>query len=555
MNLTWAATAELRGLSRVSRQVSIEEVAARFKRNCRRAGSDPPGMGSTAWLFGDAPLAPVAAVRWTALSTGSAVPLAHMRSSWQAVLMGAHVSAGRSFRYIDLFAGIGGFAAALEAFGGECVYSVEIDPAAAAVYERNWGHSPLGDITKDANDEVVSIPPHDLLAAGFPCQPFSKSGAQRGMEETRGTLFWNILRIIHEHRPTVVLLENVRNLAGPRHGHEWDVIIRELRDAGYRVSAKPTVFSPHLLPIERGGRPQVRERVFITATYDPDSACEADGVPAVIENISQRGDEEWLLTTDLPLGDVEAAPDLELSAAETQWIDAWNDFVELMWAEVRRTDGDGARLPGFPIWVDAWVDAASLEIPEGTPRWKENFLRKNAEFYTKHRVALDAWLNNWPVKEFPPSRRKLEWQAQQTPRLWDCAMQLRPSGIRAKRMTHLPALVAITQTSVLGPLRRRLAWREAARLQGLPDNFDFGGQPAAQTYKQLGNGVSVGAVWNVLRAHAERDKAILERSETGRALYRAIVTDAPKTPDDRLEMVVAAGQRRYREQAAHKRLL
>src|SRR5690606_7886207 len=110
-----------------------------------------------------------------------------------------------SFRYVDLFAGIAGFAAALEAFGGERVYSVEIVEAAALVYERNLGHSPLVDITKDANDVVMNVPAHDLLAAGFPCQPFSKSGAQRGMEETRGTLYWNILKIIQAHHPKVVL--------------------------------------------------------------------------------------------------------------------------------------------------------------------------------------------------------------------------------------------------------------------------------------------------------------------------------------------------------------
>ena len=103
-----------------------------------------------------------------------------------------------AFTFIDLFAGIGGFHAALSAAGGECVYAVEIDPAAAKIYQQNWGLDPLGDITQAANDEIVTVPGHDVLVAGFPCQPFSKSGAQRGMDETRGTLYWNILRIIEE---------------------------------------------------------------------------------------------------------------------------------------------------------------------------------------------------------------------------------------------------------------------------------------------------------------------------------------------------------------------
>lgn len=469
------------------------------------------------------------------------------------------------FRYIDLFAGIGGFAAALESFGGECVYSVEIDEAASKVYERNWGHFPLGDITKDANDTVMNVPEHDLLAAGFPCQPFSKSGAQRGMDETRGTLYWNILKIIQAHHPTIVLLENVRNLAGPRHKHEWDVIIETLRDEGYRVSATPTVFSPHLLPLERGGRPQVRERVFITATYDPDGVMEGVDPLVPLPNLSLRGGEEWDLLHDLPVLDTDA-PGTGLSSAEVKWIDAWNDFVVTMWPVVRRASPDGkvATLPGFPIWaghwvktddLDAWIAGgrspyAAPDVPETwdeVPTWKKNFLIRNSELYTRFKGQLDMWAARHDLQSFPPSRRKLEWQAQQTPTLWDCVLQLRPSGIRAKRPTHLPALVAITQTSIIGPLRRRLSTTEAARLQGFPDNFDFGPQTDAATYKQLGNGVNIGAVWNVLRAHAERDATVLRTTDEGRALLKALIDDAPKSPDDLLPTVVANGQSRFAE--------
>jgi DNA (cytosine-5)-methyltransferase 1 len=456
------------------------------------------------------------------------------------------------FTYVDLFAGIGGFAAALESLGGRGVYAVEIDEHAAAIYERNWGHSPLGDITADANDETMNVPDHDILAAGFPCQPFSKSGAQLGMDETRGTLFFNIMKIIEAHHPTVVLLENVRNLAGPRHRHEWEVIIDRLRSAGYRVAEAPAVFSPHLLPLSRGGRPQVRERVFITATYDPDHVMDHDDVPLPLVHEDGRGDEEWDLTQDLPL-DVEGVdPRYSLTAEEIRWIDAWDEFVQLIWAAEKRRAGStgAAKLPGFPIWADHWVHESTLDIPHGTPAWKANFLRKNAAFYTQHQQILDAWREHHRIGEFPPSRRKLEWQAQDTPTLWDCVMQLRPSGIRAKRPTHLPALVAITQTSIIGPQRRRLTPAEAARLQGLPSNFDFGSQPDAKSYKQLGNGVSVGAVWHVLRKHVERDARILETTARGRAILKAVRDDAPKTPDDILPQVLAAGQQRYRDAQA-----
>lgn len=439
------------------------------------------------------------------------------------------------FTFVDLFAGIGGFHAALSAMGGRCVYAVEIDPAAAAVYERNWGINPLGDITDVANEDEVSVPAHDVLCAGFPCQPFSKSGAQRGMEETRGTLYWNILRIIQERRPAVVLLENVRNLAGPRHLHEWQVIIETLREEGYRVSETPAIFSPHLLPRELGGRPQVRERVFITASRLPEGrGFETDAEPPVRNRpVSGWEPKTWDLETELPLEEDHEVRGCELTDAERLWIDAWDDFVQLMWEE-----RDGRRLPGFPLWADEWIERRKLKPArlQSEPKWKADYLVKNAEFYTAHKETLDRWTQRWGIysDRFPPSRRKLEWQAQDTPRLWDAVMHFRPSGIRAKAPSYLPALVAITQTSIIGSRERRLSPREGARLQGLPDWFDFGDQRAATTYRQLGNGVSVGAVWHVLRAHVDRDQDVLKWTQP--TLLKAVLS-APDGPDERLDQM------------------
>ena len=452
-----------------------------------------------------------------------------------------------AFRFIDLFAGVGGFHAALKALGGECVYAVEIDKAAAAVYERNWGHDPLGDITKDANDEVMNVPAHEVLAAGFPCQPFSKSGAQQGMEEARGTLYWHILKIIEKRKPKVVLLENVRNLAGPRHLHEWQVIIETLRDQGYRVSETPAIFSPHLLPPERGGRPQVRERVFITATHNPTGV--RDDLP--VEPVALPSDQidgfepkqEWHLE-DL-LDDTHNLPGCNLTASERLWIDAWDEWVQTWYEKT-----EGRRPPGFPIWGDAWTgfdDVVKqfgwipdhrdlMKVDETLPPWKAGHLAKNYSLYSVHRGWIDAWAEKWGfyTAKFPASRRKLEWQAQDTPRLWETVMHFRPSGIRAKRPTYLPALVAITQTSIVGPRERRLSPRETARLQGLPDWYDFGDQRAAATYKQMGNGVNVGAVWHVMREHVVRDEDVLKQTAAGRRIIQAVQA-APLSPDGILE--------------------
>jgi len=419
------------------------------------------------------------------------------------------------FTFVDLFAGVGGFHAALSAFGGKCVYAVEKDAEAAAVYERNWGIKAHGDIVEDTETRM-RVPKHDVLAAGFPCQPFSKSGFQRGMDEARGTLFWNILRILEVRRPTVVLLENVRNLYGPRHKHEWEVIVRSLRQLGYQVSSRPIVFSPHLLPPERGGRPQVRDRVFIMATYVGTRTSQIDVDPSVPHlPVDGWSPSEWDLQADLP---VQSDPELgnklrlNLGPAETTWVEAWNDFV------ITLKSAGVEKLPGFPVWVDAFIHEDDLVVPHGTADWKATFLRKNAAFYTEHQDLLEDWLSRWDyLRDFPASRRKFEWQAQDAESLADTVMHLRPSGLRVKQATYVPALVAITQTSILGDRLRRLSPREAARLQGLPEWFDFGNQADAATYKQMGNGVNVGAAYHVFREHVMRSLDAVRRRAPGLA--------------------------------------
>jgi DNA (cytosine-5)-methyltransferase 1 len=415
------------------------------------------------------------------------------------------------FTYVDLFAGIGGFHAMLDHAGGRCVYVSEIDREARQTYVRNWvdplpaPQQPIinTDITiATPDDGPVDVPDHDVLAAGFPCQPFSKSGYQRGMDEARGTLFWNIARILEERTPAVVLLENVRNLAGPRHRHEWDVIVQTLRELGYRVSSTPSVFSPHFLPPSLGGTPQVRDRVFILGTYvGPERAMEEVDVPPTVVRGPVDGwkvhdwDAEWILDDDASIPDLAK---YQLTDDETDWINVWDDLVQRMWS------ARGTRLPGFPLWADAWIPERGLDPLEldALPRWKADFLIKNARFFDEHRDVIKTWKRANPsFAKFPESRRKLEWQAQDTASLWDTVMHFRPSGIRAKAPTYLPALVAITQTSVIGSRRRKLTPHEAARLQGFRHSFSFSGQRDQASYKQVGNGVAVGAAWHVFRTH------------------------------------------------------
>jgi DNA (cytosine-5)-methyltransferase 1 len=438
-----------------------------------------------------------------------------------------------SFTFVDLFAGIGGFHGALSALGGECVFASEIDKDASRVYLRNWGIMPEGDIRALANEHVMRVPKHDVLVGGFPCQPFSKSGKQLGMEETRGTLFWNIAQIIKVHKPKIVLLENVRNIAGPRHEHEWKVIIHTLRELGYRISMEPFVVSPNEIHPLAGGKPQSRDRVFICATLikrNMPKSSEDPGIPHLIPASSNWKISDWNLSKDLPLENSRSKKIFEeygLSEQENLWLDAWDDFVFGF-----RENFPNEKIPGFPLWVDAWIESKDLDIDEKLPAWKINFLVKNSNFYMLHKKFIKSWLRKWgQLETFPPSRRKFEWQAQDLKSINETIVHLRPSGIRCKPANYAPALVAITQTSILGKSRRKLTVKEAARLQGFPEWFDFLDQSKSQTYKQLGNAVNIGVVYNVIKAQVIRDLDILESYGD---LAKSIL-DSPLSPNDRLK--------------------
>jgi DNA (cytosine-5)-methyltransferase 1 len=156
-------------------------------------------------------------------------------------------------RFIDLFAGIGGFHQALSSFGAECVFASEWDKHASYTYEMNYGVKPHGDITKI---DETDIPPHDILCGGFPCQAFSVSGKQKGFEDARGTLFFDIARIVKYHQPKLLFLENVRNFEKHDKGNTLKVVLKTLDELGYDVKYK-------VLNASDFGLPQNRERIFL----------------------------------------------------------------------------------------------------------------------------------------------------------------------------------------------------------------------------------------------------------------------------------------------------
>ena len=165
----------------------------------------------------------------------------------------------KPYKTIDLFAGIGGIRLGFEAFGCENVFTSEWDKAAQTMYEANFGDKPFGDINAIAPED---IPNHDILLAGFPCQPFSIAGKGLGFADTRGTLFFNIEKILKEKQPTAFLLENVKRLTTHDNGQTFAVILEKLKELGYTVYHR--VFNSLDF-----GIPQKRERIYIVGFREP----------------------------------------------------------------------------------------------------------------------------------------------------------------------------------------------------------------------------------------------------------------------------------------------
>lgn len=424
-------------------------------------------------------------------------------------------------KFVDLFCGMGAFSYALSSMGHECVGACDNNAKVIDAYLKNFPSH--GNVTcEDITEFIPKVSPHDILCAGFPCQPFSKSGKQLGFaDKLRGELIYSVISIAERHLPEFIILENVGNLAKHNSGVTWLYIKDELHRLGYSVRSTQHVSSggSGMLSPHNFGFPQKRERFFAICRR---GFLPSDPFPPET-GIVDKSLAEILIDNALLSAQDRAFS--SLSAHQRQAVDLWQRLIN-------KLPREAADLPSFPLWTEEFGATYPFQfctpysvllnkestLPPNTessrislerdlaklppyardkrlmfPRWKRRFLQQNRDWYDNNRQYIpDNWLVE--LRTLPHTYRKLEWNVKGgSSSILDHCIQFRPSGVRVSCVDYVPSIVSMnaTQLPVYGPHNRRLTLREVKRCFGFPDEFVLPA-PSTEAVKALGNTIHAG---------------------------------------------------------------
>ncbi|MEI7190311.1 DNA (cytosine-5-)-methyltransferase [Pectobacterium brasiliense] len=403
-----------------------------------------------------------------------------------------------SFRFVDLFAGIGGFHAGMAENGGECVFACEIDDHLREIYRDNFGIFPEGDIKKV---DEKSVPYHDILCAGFPCQPFSLAGKKKGQTcPESGQLIDEVVRIAEYHKPRYVLLENVPNIITIDSGSFWHYMNTKFSDIGYSLHYR--VLSPVDI-----GVPQNRQRVFIVACRDeadthmlkwpehtPDcisleTILDSEGDFRILEPAKVNLLAHWqLLLQKLNISHLHS---ISITAPEFG-ANYPKNFSRISLKEIRKYKGAyGQSLENCKTWAEALAKLPSyVRKNRQVPNWISNSVDFSRQLYAQNSMVADEWVIGLPIHN--NSWQILEWRGdQKNLTINDHLVQFRASGIRIFRKDIAPSLISMTPTQVpiIPWLGRYISVREAAKLQNLHNLSSLPNNNSA-AFKAFGNAVN-----------------------------------------------------------------
>lgn len=410
----------------------------------------------------------------------------------------------RKVKFIDLFAGIGGFHQALKKIGADCVFASEINNDCQEIYKLNF---PDTDLYGDIYDCIDKIPYFDFLCAGFPCQPFSKAGKRKGFKDkNRGTLFFTLMKILKQHEECkYILLENVKNLADNK--ENWKTIQSELLKLDFYVNKEPIILSPHEF-----GVPQIRERLFIVGIKKK----YANSIIGSKESI-ELSDLNLKLKNNYTYGSKDIDNVLDKNIDSSYVISKKEKDVLSMWYKFKKLTN--FERVGAPIWVEyfgfkmsdkmfkTYRDHNGVLFSE-MPEWKQGFVRKNRNFYKKYKMVIDEWITKYNVLNMPLIWQKFEWNCDEYEDIKNTIIQFRQSGIRVKRKNYFPTLVATNNTPIIYDDSmydfRRITPKEASRLQSFNNNYKIINYNSF--YKQIGNSVNVKIIYELAKSLLRLDR-------------------------------------------------